>query len=123
MRVIAVQGLGGQRFERDLRQTLTREMPAEAEVSVSARPETYEVETWVVFDGDSATRTISVLDPGELTTDRILETVRELVFMLPNRTPSPETNTRSSALSGSEEHNLSFRQAVSSNGYHHKSKF
>lgn len=121
MRVVTVQGLGGHKFERELRETLLRETPVDAEVYVSATPETYEVETRVVFDGDSAARTFSFRDPGDLHQQRIVEIVRELVFMLPNQTPSSETNTRSSLLS-SEEHSFS-HQAISSNGSDHKSRF
>lgn len=87
MRIIAVQGLGDQRFERDVRDALLKEMPAEAEVYVFAKPGAYEVEIRVGLQGSSATRTISFLDPGELTTGRILEAVRELVSMLPTYKP------------------------------------
>jgi len=62
MGAITLQGLGGQKFERDLRDTLSREAPAEAEVYVVATPRAYEVETRVVLDGGSATRTISFRD-------------------------------------------------------------
>lgn len=123
MRVITVQGLGDPIFEGDLRRTLLKEMPAEAEVYVSATADTCKVETRVVFDGGSATLTVCLRDLGEVTTDRILKIVRELVFMLPNQTPSLGTNLRFPLPSNSEEHSLSFRQAVSSNGYHHKSEF
>lgn len=73
-------------------ETLLRELPAEAEVHVVANPEVCEVETRVVFHGGSATRTISFLDLGELPQERIVEIVRELIPMLPNLGPSPETN-------------------------------
>ena len=79
MRVIAVQGLGGHTFERDLRQTLSREMPPEAEVHVVVKPESCEVETRVILDGSSATRTISFRDLGDLHQQRILEMVENLL--------------------------------------------
>lgn len=82
MRVITVEGLRSQRFERELRETLATEVPEEAEVYVVGKPEAHKVETRVVLDGGSATETISFLDPGELTTKRFLEIARGLVSML-----------------------------------------
>ena len=85
MRVVAVQSLWGQQFERELREALLRERPMDAEVHVVLKPGSYDVETRVVLDGDSATRTVGISELEVSPTKRILEIVRELAVMLPNQ--------------------------------------
>ncbi len=123
MRVMAVQGFWGQKFERELRETLLRETPVEAEVHVVVKPGSFDVETRVALDGSSATCTVGVVELGDVPTKRILEIVRELAVMLPEQTSSTEGDVTSSPMSSSEKDNYSFRQATSANGYHQRSKF
>ncbi len=92
MRVVTVQVFWGQKFERELRESLQKEMPVEAEVHVAIKPGSHVVETRVVFDGSSATRTVAVQDLDDRPAKGILEIVRELAVMLSNRTPPSETN-------------------------------
>ena len=82
MQVVAVQGIWGQRFEQELREALLKETPVEAEVHVVLKPGSYDVETRVVLDGTSATRTVGVFELEAAPAKRILEIVRELAVML-----------------------------------------
>ncbi len=120
MRVVTIQLFWGQKFERELRETLQKEMPVEAEVHVAIKPGSQDLETRVVFDGSSATRTVGVQDVEDRPAKGILEIVRELAVMLPNRTPSSETNGRSAAPDTSENHSNGFRPTNPSNGFHKK---